>query len=282
MQNLFLAHSSKDKEFARNLYDDLLKLGFRVWFDEVEMEPGDSLIQKIGSAIRSSMNLAVLLSKDSVSSKWVEKEVSVAMTGQLAGSNINVIPIRLDDATLPPFLSDISYVDFRKSEKMKLEFARLVKSLLSSSIQQGTLLRLVSSNATVTATDQHHKKFDPSYVLFSSDESDPKSNRTYWLTSNDTEATISLKLPRSYPIRLLRILNTQNQQHKDRATHFISISFATGEEPSSTIWRGAVPAYDTWLNLWLDSMSANLVKVKIEKWAGLGGGLNCIEVYSEE
>lgn len=72
MQNLFLAHSSKDKEFARNLYDDLLKLGFRVWFDEVEMEPGDSLIQKIGSAIRSSMNLAVLLSKDSVSSKWVE------------------------------------------------------------------------------------------------------------------------------------------------------------------------------------------------------------------
>lgn len=60
MHSLFLAHSSKDKEFAKNIYNDLISLGFRVWFAEVEMEPGDSLIDKIGSAIRSLMNLAVL------------------------------------------------------------------------------------------------------------------------------------------------------------------------------------------------------------------------------
>ena len=227
MHNLFLAHSSKDKEFAKNIYNDLISLGFRVWFDEVEMEPGDSLIGKIGSAIRSSMNLAVLISRNSLKSLWVEKEVSVAMTGQLAGSKIKVIPIRLDDAELPPFLSDIKYVDYRNTDKIHLEFARLVRNLLTTFGQDGTSLRLISLSAHFTASDQYDKRFDPSYVVTPSAENDPDAPRTYWLTSNDTQATISLTLPHAYPVRLLRILNTQNnQRNKDRGTNLISIEFA--------------------------------------------------------
>ena len=151
MHHVFLSHSSKDHEDTRTLYNDLIDLGFRVWFDEVAMEPGDSLIKKIGSAIRSSMNLAVILSHNSVNSQWVDKEISVALTGQLAGARIKVVPIRLDDAELPPFLSDIRYVDYRKGSNAKLEFARLVKMLLASTSGEGTLLRLVSTNAHVTA-----------------------------------------------------------------------------------------------------------------------------------
>ena len=111
MHHVFLSHSSKDHNVALKFYDDLLKLSFRVWLDEVEMEPSDSLIQKIGIALRSSMNLAVLLSADSIGSQWVQKEVSIAVRDKLSGANVNVVPIRLDDTEPPPFLADIIPVD---------------------------------------------------------------------------------------------------------------------------------------------------------------------------
>lgn len=119
MHSVFLSHSSKDRELVFPLYMDLEKIGIKVWFDEVEMEPGDLLVDRIGSGLRSSMNLAVALSANSVNSKWVQKEVSIALTRQLAGSNVKVIPMRLDDAELPTFLSDVKYVDFRESGSVR-------------------------------------------------------------------------------------------------------------------------------------------------------------------
>jgi len=246
------------------------------------MEPGDLLVDKIGNAIRSSINLAVLLSANSIDSRWVQKEVSIAVVGRLSGAEVNVIPIRLDDTEPPPFLSDIIYVDWRKEDKKRLEFARLVKMLLSSFSLGGTLLRLVSTNAYATATDKYNKRFGPSHVLTFSSETDPDPPRNYWLTPNDSPATISLKLPRAYPIRLLRILNTQNINRRDRATRLASIKFSTGSAFRFDGWKGAVPQYPIWLNLWFDAVYADAVHVEIEEWEGHGGGLNCIEVYTED
>lgn len=282
MHHVFLSHSSIDHEVTREFYEDLLSLGFRVWYDEVEMEPGDSLIAKIGGAIRSSMNLAVLLSANSVNSRWVQKEVSVALVDKLAGSDVNVVPIRLDNRELPPFLKDVKYVDWTHDGKKQLEFARLVKMLLSSAGRAGALLRFVSDNAYAFSADQYDHRFGPNHVLSFSPETGPESPQTYWLAPDATPATISLKLSRAYPIRLLRILNTQNRHVHDRGARLASISFATGEGATFNVWKGAIPPYPTWLNLWFDSVHADTVHVQVEEWAGKGGGLNCIEVYAED
>ena len=280
MHHVFLSHSSKDHNIALKFYDDLLNLGFRVWLDEVEMEPAESLIEKIGIALRSSMNLAVLLSANSIDSHWVQKEVSIAVSDKLSGAEVNVVPIRLDDTTLPPFLSDIIPVDWRKEEP--LEFARFVKMLLSSSGRGGALLRLVSMNAHAKATEQIDHRFGPANVLTFSPETDSKAPRKYWLADNDSSATIFLELHRAYPIRLLRILNTQNQHVRDRAARLASVKFSTGQGSSFNVWSGGVPPYPTWLNRWFDSVYADTVHVEIEEWDGRGGGLNCIEVYVED
>ena len=274
MHHVFLCHSSEDHDIVWDIYDNLSKLGFRVWFDEVAMEPGDLLVDKIGNAIRSSINLAVILSVNSINSQWVKKEVSIAMVDSLAGAEVKVVPILLDDTKLPPFLSDINYVDWRNDDKKLLQFARLVKMLLSSSSKDGMLLRLVSTNAHVTATEQYNNRFGPSHVRTFSSETDQDTPRTYWLTPNDTKATISLKLPHAYPIRLLRMLNTQNQKAHDRAAYLASIEFSTGEGDKIKVWKGAVPSYPIWLDLWFDSVSADAAHVTIEEWGGHGGGLN--------
>jgi len=56
----------------------------------------------------------VILSKTSVESEWCKKELSVALTRELAEKQVLVIPCVIDDCEVPLFLRDKKYSDFRK------------------------------------------------------------------------------------------------------------------------------------------------------------------------
>ena len=53
-KRIFFSHSSKDKELARRIANDLSNKGIPVWFDEWELTVGDSLQEKISSGIQKS------------------------------------------------------------------------------------------------------------------------------------------------------------------------------------------------------------------------------------
>jgi hypothetical protein len=116
VRKVFISHSHKDRIFADQLSKDLSKNGLEVWYSEWEMKPGDSLTRKISEGIISSGSMLVLLSSSSVSSKWVEKEFSIALCDNLASRSVKIIPILLEDCTFPRsfhFLGDTVYADFR-------------------------------------------------------------------------------------------------------------------------------------------------------------------------
>ena len=48
----FISYCSQDREFAQRLVQDI-----PVWFDEAELEPGDSIIQKIVIKVGSRNHL---------------------------------------------------------------------------------------------------------------------------------------------------------------------------------------------------------------------------------
>lgn len=66
--SVFLSYTHPDKAFARKLATDLLSAGIKVWMDEGEIHPGDSLVETISSAIDKMDFFAVILSPDSVAS----------------------------------------------------------------------------------------------------------------------------------------------------------------------------------------------------------------------
>jgi hypothetical protein len=155
--------------------------------------------------------------------------------------------------------------------------------LMGSESRLATLLRLVSANAHASATGQYAPgAFGPSHVLAPSDETSRESPTTYWLTPEGEGGSITLKLHRAYPIRLVRVLNTQNRIAKDRAARLAAISFRVSTEPEYKAWQGAIPKYPTWLNLSFDSVLADCLTLEVIEWEGRGGGLNCIEMYSED
>ena len=110
---VFICHASEDKPAARDLASAMKALGADVWFDEWEIRVGDSIVQKIDHALGKVSHLVVLLSRISVERPWVQKELSSALMLQLSEKGIRVLPLRLDDCTVPPILADIKYADAR-------------------------------------------------------------------------------------------------------------------------------------------------------------------------
>ena len=112
---VFLSHSSLDKAFVSKLAVDLRANNVPVWYSKWELKVGDSLSSKIADGIRGSGWLAVALSKNSVKSPWVERELNTALAIELEKQDVFVLPIVVDDCAIPPFLLDKLYADFRMS-----------------------------------------------------------------------------------------------------------------------------------------------------------------------
>ena len=120
-QSVFLSHSSVDKPFVSRLATDLRSRDVPVWFDQWELRVGDSLTEKIERGISESGWLAVVLSKNSVGSDWVQKELRAAQARELRDKNVFVLPIVIDECEVPLFLLDKLYADFRHSYEHGLE-----------------------------------------------------------------------------------------------------------------------------------------------------------------
>jgi hypothetical protein len=106
----FLSHSSADRLLATEIYRALRDQAVDVWFDRVELRPGDSLLQKIGEGIGNAEHVLVLVTDASRASRWVEKELSIALAREINGSGPRVIPLLLEGCEIPTILADKLYV----------------------------------------------------------------------------------------------------------------------------------------------------------------------------
>jgi hypothetical protein len=124
---VFLSYSKVDKDAAKRIASSLKKKGYLVWYDEWEIKVGDSIIEKITNGIVESDFLLVLLSKNSVESKWVREELNAAKMREINKRNVFILPILLDDCRIPILISDKKYADMRNSYRKGM--ADLLKTL---------------------------------------------------------------------------------------------------------------------------------------------------------
>ncbi len=96
----FISYSSKDQGFSERLHADLQSNGVRVWFAPEDLKIGDKFRMEIDRAIRIYDKLLIVLSENSISSQWVEKEVETAFEKERQQNRTVLFPIRLDDAVM--------------------------------------------------------------------------------------------------------------------------------------------------------------------------------------
>lgn len=113
---LFICYSHEDSAFVNKLIFDLKQFGTDIWIDYREIKLGDSLLKIISKAIENTPYFAVILSPDSVKSNWVQKELQIAMTQEVEGEKVKVLPVLYKKCDIPLFLRDKVYADFTDSK----------------------------------------------------------------------------------------------------------------------------------------------------------------------
>jgi tetratricopeptide (TPR) repeat protein len=133
---VFLCHSSSDKASVRALSSGLTRPGFQLWLDEIDLLPGQYWRREIPKAVRESDVVLICLSASSVNKRgYVQKEIKFALDAadeQPEGS-IFLIPVKLEDCTVPERLSDWQWVNLYDANG----FDRLVSSLQTRAHELG-------------------------------------------------------------------------------------------------------------------------------------------------
>jgi uncharacterized protein YjbI with pentapeptide repeats len=146
----FISYSTKDEEFARRLHARLQQEHIRVWFAPHDMKSGEKLHEQIDTAIKVYDKLLILLSPDSLQSKWVMTELRKARKAEGKTGKRKLFPMRLVDyPTLTDwecfdsdsgtdlatevreyFIPDFS--NWKNHDAFEAAFARLLKDLRQS------------------------------------------------------------------------------------------------------------------------------------------------------
>jgi len=119
---VYLAHASEDKAMVRPIAEYLMAHGVEVWFDEWEIEPGDSLRQKMEDGLGAMTHFVVVLTETSITKPWVAKEIDVGLVQQVGGKSRFVpLVVGVDASKLSPFIQAMLFIKLEPSSDADLK-----------------------------------------------------------------------------------------------------------------------------------------------------------------
>jgi tetratricopeptide (TPR) repeat protein len=127
--SVFLSYSRKDKEFVEKLVGKLRENGVEVWLDEDKLGLGEWFIQKIADEIEKADFFAVVWSQNAFESKFVKKEIGLALTKEFNKDIVFILPILFENIELPTVLQGKNYVSFTSPENFEKSFQKLLNAL---------------------------------------------------------------------------------------------------------------------------------------------------------
>jgi len=138
----FISYSSRNEDFVKRLHADLQENGVRCWYAPEDMKIGDKMRDAIDQAIRVKEKLLLVLSEDSITSSWVEKEVETAFEEESRSKRLILFPIMIDNylfETQQSWASDIrrtrhvgNFQDWLEYSSYSNAFERLLRDLRQS------------------------------------------------------------------------------------------------------------------------------------------------------
>lgn len=129
-KKVFISYSYQDKDFVNWLKSNLVDLGLELWYDQQEINIGDSIKEKINEGLQTSSAFILVLSSSSMHSDWVRYEMNSALLLNAVKKGITILPIKIDDSKVPSDLAGYLYADFSSNKEQGLEI--LKRSLLKS------------------------------------------------------------------------------------------------------------------------------------------------------
>lgn len=130
--DLFISHASEDKEgIARPINEACKKLCISAFFDEDEIDWGDSIPNKISAAMGSAPFVLVIISESFLKKDWTRKELDSALHAEVSGQGQKVLPLVVGDLDLTSegLVRDKRYITWDGDAD---KIARLIKEAITS------------------------------------------------------------------------------------------------------------------------------------------------------
>ncbi len=132
----FISYSTKDEDFARQIYADLRAAGVACWYAPEDMKIGDKIRDTLHKAVWVRSKLLLILSDHSVQSGWVEEEVEAAFEKERETGTLMLFPVLLDDTVMDLKVGWAAHIkrtrhfgDFRQQEEYEQQLKRLLRDL---------------------------------------------------------------------------------------------------------------------------------------------------------
>ena len=110
MADVFISYSRRDKARVAPLVAAIEAMGWSVWWDP-EIVPGQEFDRQIDAELGIAAAVLVVWTRDSVESRWVRGEAREAAERGI------LVPVRLDDATLPIDVRALHTIDLDDSRE---------------------------------------------------------------------------------------------------------------------------------------------------------------------
>ncbi|MCD6596027.1 toll/interleukin-1 receptor domain-containing protein [bacterium] len=159
---VFLSYQHESKLFVKDFRDKLKIYAIEGWIDEVDIVPGESLIERISDGITGETSAVIaFISRKALDSRWVKEELKQAKTREIEDDNFMLIPVLLGDIEvdeLPAYLRGTKCILWEKEkpkipEKEHPGFSIIVKHLYKNYLPNA---EEVSNDYRLLAEALHH------------------------------------------------------------------------------------------------------------------------------
>jgi TIR domain/Tetratricopeptide repeat len=130
--DIFLSHNRQNKAWVRRLYKMLHELGVKVFFDDESIEPGEDVVSAIERGIENSRYVLLIVSRDSLASRWVALETAMTVYDHPANEDRTIIPVLLEHVepnSLRPSIRRLNFVDLSEEQTRQEKLTNLLRTI---------------------------------------------------------------------------------------------------------------------------------------------------------
>lgn len=127
MANVFICHRKADDPEAEQLAQAIRDAGHHVWLDEWNIGIGDSIIGRMNEGLEGAAYVVVCYSSSGSTSAWMSREWMSALSRQLNGNGVKLLPVNLTGGEPPALLDDLKWADLVKDRAKGL--SQLLKAI---------------------------------------------------------------------------------------------------------------------------------------------------------
>lgn len=113
----FLSHAHADKVVVDRLHDLLAcSAGIPIWYDSTSLQASKAIATELPDCISQCRAVILVLSQASINSGWVKEEYNYAISQRTRYTAFQIIPVRIDDCSVPGFLETTKWIDLPEGQ----------------------------------------------------------------------------------------------------------------------------------------------------------------------